>query len=287
MEWTLRELTYLSTVSTAGSFTEAAARLHVSQAAVSRTIASLERIFGEPLLLRIPRGCILTSSGEQFLLRARRVLSEADRLTEFIKSRTESLRLGYAWAALGRHTTAFQRAWAATEGRPDLRLVKHNSPTAGLDEGTCDVAILRASADSSRFESVIVGLERRFAVFAADDHAWARRRTFSMPEVATRTVVIDPRTGTTSPQLWGDAESAPKSLIETEDVDMWLDAIAAGRGVGTTAEATAHHHQRPGVVYRPIKDGPRIPVRVVWRKNDPPSHLSELVNEITHLYSED
>ena len=56
MEWDLRELRFFVTAADAGSFTEAAERLYVSQAAVSRTIASLERSVGETLLRRIPRG---------------------------------------------------------------------------------------------------------------------------------------------------------------------------------------------------------------------------------------
>lgn len=285
MDWTLRELRFLAAVADAGSFTDAAARLHVSQAAVSRTIAGLERTLGERLLRRVPRGCELTRTGEQVLERARRVLGEAARFTEFIGTRSDSLRLGYAWAALGAHTTALQRRWAAKNDRVELRLVKHNSPTAGLVEGASDASILRTPADPARFDSVIVGLERRVVAFAADDPEWARRRSLTMAEVAARTVVVDPRAGTTTPQLWRDGADRPSSFIETEDVDMWLDAIAAGRGVGTTAEATASHHQRPGVVFRPLRDGPRIPVRLAWWRNDPPRPLAELIDEVTQLYS--
>src|SRR5262245_54306511 len=64
-----------------------------------------------------------------------------------------------------------------------------------------------------------------------------------------------------------------------------LDAIAAGRGVGTTAEATAHHHPRPGVTYRPIKDGPRIAVRLLWWRDQRPAGLRHLIDAATTLYA--
>jgi DNA-binding transcriptional LysR family regulator len=105
-----------------------------------------------------------------------------------------------------------------------------------------------------------------------------------MAEIADRTVIIDPRVGTTSSRLWHGADHPPQ-FIESTDVDGWLDAIAAGRGVGTTAEATAHHHLRPGVAYRPIKDGPRIPVRLAWWRDHPPNGLGDLVDAITRLYA--
>ncbi len=284
MEWSLRELRFFVTAAESGSFTDAAAQLHVSQAAVSRTIAGLEKTVGDRLLWRVPRGCELTSTGQQVLPHARRVLSEAERFTEFLTSRQGVLRLGYAWAALGRHTARLQRDWAQRHDVIELELARHNTPTAGLAEGLCDVAIVRIPVDEKRFDSVVVGLERRLAVFASDDPQWSRRRQLSMAEIADRTVIIDPRVGTTSSQLWSGAEHPPR-FIESTDVDSWLDAIAAGRGVGTTAEATAHHHPRPGVTYRPIKDGPRIPVRLAWWRDNRLNGLRDLVDAITQLYA--
>ncbi|MEV7648538.1 LysR substrate-binding domain-containing protein [Arthrobacter sp. NPDC089319] len=185
---------------------------------------------------------------------------------------------------MGRHTTRLQRDWARQHDSIDLDLVRHNSPTAGLAEGLCDVAIVRQPVDENRFDSLVVGLERRLVAFASDDPHWSRRRQLSMAEIADRTVIIDPRVGTTSSRLWIGADHPPR-FLESSDVDNWLDAIAAGRGVGTTAEATAHHHVRPGVSYRPIKDGPRIAVRLAWRHNERPNGLDDLVDAVTWLYA--
>ena len=284
MDWSLRELRYFVTAADVGSFTDAAGELHVSQAAVSRTIASLERAVGDRVLRRIPRGCEPTATGQQLLPHARRVLAEADRFSDFLRSRHSTLRLGYAWAGLGRHTAALQRTWARDHDDIDLELVKRNTPTAGLVEGSCDVAILRRAADDPRLASVVVGLERRVVAFASDDPQWARRRSLSMAELAERTILIDSRTGSTTGELWAELPIRP-IFVESGDVDQWLDAIAAGKAVGTTAEATARHHQRPGVTYRPVKDGPRIPVRLVWWREDRPRGLAELVDVVTRLYA--
>ena len=284
MEWSLRELRVFVAAADAGSFTDAAAALHLSQASVSRTIAGLERTLGERLLRRVPWGCELTASGQQILPHARRLLADGERFTEFLTSRHDVLRLGYAWAALGRHTARLQREWDARRDTVRLELVRHNSPTAGLAEGRCDVAVVRREVDEKRCDSLVVGLERRLVAFASDDPQWSRRRSLSMAEIADRTVIIDPRVGNTSSQLWSDADRPPE-FVESSDVDSWLDAIAAGRGVGTTAEATAHHHLRPGVSYRPIKDGPRIPVRLAWWRDHRPHGLGDLVDAVTRLYA--
>ncbi len=283
---TLRELQVFVACAEAGSFTDAANELHVSQAAVSRTIASFEREIGDRVLRRIPRGCELTGTGHLVLPQARKLLAEAQRFQQFLETRHGQLRLGYAWAGLGHHTAPLQRQWAADHGHVELDLVRHNSKTAGLAEGLCDVAFVRTPVDAKRFDSVVVGLERRLVAFAADDREWARRRKLSLAEIAQRTVVIDLRVGTTSAELWHESGSVPH-FIESIDVDSWLDAIAAGRGVGITADATAYHHARPGIAYRPVKDGPRIPVRLAWSRGDRPKGVSDLVDMVTELYAAD
>lgn len=284
MQWNLRELTFFVTAADAGSFTDAASRLYVSQAAVSRTIAGLERGLGCALLRRVPRGCELTGAGAQILPHARRLLAEAERFTEFMSTRHSVLRLGYAWAALGKHTAPLQREWNRTHPELELELGRHYSPTAGLAEGLCDVAVLRREVDTERFESVIVGLEKRLVAFASDDPLWSRRRQLRMAEIAERTILIDPRGGNTSIELWAKAEHPPR-FIETTDVDEWLNAIAAGRGVGTSAEATAHHHSRHGVSFRAVSDGPRIPVRIAWWRGQAPEGLGDLIDAVTGLYA--
>ena len=155
-----------------------------------------------------------------------------------------------------------------------------------MSEGLCDAAIVRIPVNDKRFDSVVVGLERRLVAFASDDPLWSQRERVTMGEIAERTVIIDPRTGTTNIQLWSGLEHTPK-VIESNDVDSWLDAIAAGQGVGTTAEATAHHHPRPGISYRPITDGPRIPVRLVWWHDEQPAGLNDLIGTVTQLYASD
>jgi DNA-binding transcriptional LysR family regulator len=285
MEWTIRELQYFVTAADAGSFTDAAARLFVSQAAVSRTIASLETRIGDRVLRRVPRGCELTSIGQQLLPQARRVLAEAAKFTEFVSNRESTLRLGYSWAALGQHTTPLQRGWADAQKAIRLELIRHNTPMAGLAEGMCDVAIVRGDVDEKRFDSVIVGLERRLVAFASDDSDWARRRVVRLSDIATRTVVIDPRTGTTNSGLWTRSGEQP-AFVAVTDVNEWLDSIAAGHGVGVTAEATAHHHPRAGVTYLPVKDGPRIPVRLAWWRDDPTPGLMTLIDSVTALYAD-
>lgn len=66
-------------VAEAGSFTEGARRLHMSQPALSRQIASLEESLGAKLFHRHARGLVLTHEGEQLHESTREVSDRIDR----------------------------------------------------------------------------------------------------------------------------------------------------------------------------------------------------------------
>lgn len=281
MDVELRQLRCLVAIVDAGTFTDAAIELGVSQAAVSRTLASLESSLGVRLLRRTSREVVPTTVGTQVLTRARRLLADADDLVREATSGHTRLRVGYAWSALGRHTVEFQRRWPALHPDVELQLVRTNSATSGLAEGACDVAVLRTEPDERRFEAVIVGLERRYCAMAADD-PWARRRFVRLAEISRRRLVIDRRTGSTTTDLW-PPDSRP-AVEHTLDVDDWLSVIAGGRCVGITAESTVDQYQRTGVVFRPVRDAGPIPVRLVWWRDDPPPHARSAVTLLTGLY---
>ena len=277
----LRHLRCLVAIVDAGTLTDAAAQLGVSQAAVSRTLAGLETELGVRLLRRTARAVGLTAAGQRVLPRARRLLSDADQLVAEAAGGAELLRIGHAWSAMGRHTLDFQRRWAAQHPSVAVQLVRTNSATAGLAEGACDVAVVRVAPDARRFDSALVGVERRLCAVAADD-PWARRRSLRLADVAERTLLIDRRTGTTTPELW--PEGARPAVEYTTDVDDWMTVIATGRCVGVTAEGTAAQYRRPGVVYRPIRDAEPIAVRLAWWREDPHPATAAAVALLTELY---
>jgi DNA-binding transcriptional LysR family regulator len=65
-------------VAEAGSFSRAAERIYLTQPAISKRIAALEREIGARLFDRIGRGIHLTPAGEALLNRARAVLKELE-----------------------------------------------------------------------------------------------------------------------------------------------------------------------------------------------------------------
>ena len=281
MDLELRQLRCLVAIVDAGTFTDAAIELGVSQAAVSRNLLGLERVLGVRLLHRTSRTITPTTAGVQVLNRARHLLAEADDLVREATTGHARLRIGHAWSALGSHTAEFQRIWATRYPDVELLLVRTNTATGGLAEGLCDLAIVRVPIDSHRFAHVTVADERRYCVLAADD-PWARRRSMTLDELRERTLLIDRRTGTTSVDLW--PEGLRPRLEYTQDIDDWLAAIATGRYVGMTPESTATQYRRDGIVYRPVRDAPPVPVHLAWRRHDPHPATHAAIALATELY---
>ncbi|MFI9842148.1 LysR family transcriptional regulator [Nonomuraea sp. NPDC051941] len=282
-ELELRHLRCLVAIVDTGSFTDAGIELGLSQAAVSRTLLALERILGVRLLHRTSRTLTPTTAGVQVLARARHLLAEADELVHQATTGHTRLRIGHAWSAMGRHTAEFQRRWHDRYPGIELHLIRHNTPTGGLAEGLCDLAVVRTPIDTRRYAHALVGHERRYLALASDD-PWAGRRNIRLDEIRERTLVVDRRTGTTTLDLW--PEGARPATEYTHDIDDWLAAIATGRRVGVTPQATANQYRRDGITYRPLRDADPVPVHLIWRRHDPHPATHAAVALLADLYRE-
>ncbi|RBY80627.1 LysR family transcriptional regulator [Geodermatophilus sp. TF02-6] len=283
MDFEVRQLRALLAVVDAGTFTGAADVLGTSQASVSRTIAALERVLGARVLQRTTREVSLTPVGARVAGHARRVLEEVAAIRRAGDRARGNLRVGYAWSALGRHTTAVQRRWSQDHPGSALVFVHANSPTAGLTEGAVDVSVLRRPVGDARLRTALLGVERRYAAVAADDPL-ARRRSLSLNDFAGRTIAVDPLTGTTTEELWSPP-AAPAAVRTVHGIEDWLTVIAAGQAVGISAEATAAQHPRSGVAYRLVRDAPPLPVWLAWWADSPPPNLDTFVHLVCEQYA--
>ena len=74
----LRQFTYVNMVARYGSFTKAAAKLFISQPALSNYISKVEEELGVRLFDRSANPLILTYAGEQYLKRTKKILTQID-----------------------------------------------------------------------------------------------------------------------------------------------------------------------------------------------------------------
>lgn len=97
MKISLRQLTYFVALSETQSFGVAAARVNISQPALSQQIKELETVLGVQLIERLPREARLTRAGNEVLTRARSILADVHDLEQAVRWQdglTGRLRLG-------------------------------------------------------------------------------------------------------------------------------------------------------------------------------------------------
>ena len=95
----LTHLRYMVEVERHGSITKAAAALYMGQPNLSKAIKELEREFGVPIFRRSAKGVIPTEKGKEFLLHAKAILSQVEKMEQL--SREDTARRGYAVAFCG------------------------------------------------------------------------------------------------------------------------------------------------------------------------------------------
>ncbi len=81
----LRSIQYFVQIANEGSITRTAGKLGVAQPALTRHVKQLEAELGTQLLMRLPRGVRLTTSGRDFLEHARRIILEVARAKEHVR----------------------------------------------------------------------------------------------------------------------------------------------------------------------------------------------------------
>lgn len=264
----LRHLRAFLAIAAEGGITRAAARLHVTQPALSRTLRQLETHLGVTLADRSTHHLELTPAGVAFRDRAAAAVAAVDEVLDPARAGTWPLRLGHAWSALGEHTGALLRAW--DEAYPDvpLRLLRIDDRTAGLSDGRTDAAVLRDPGEIAGVHTECLLSEARLAAVPADGDL-ARRPRLTLADLTVLPIAINTVTGTTSLDLW-PPDAAPPATVEVANTDDWLAAITAGRAAGVTSVATAAMYPHPAVAYVPLTDAPPLHLHVAWRL--PPTH---------------
>lgn len=163
-----RDLRYFVTIAEELNFTQAAERLFVSQPALSKQIRMVEKQLGARLFHRDRRAVRLTAVGEALLPHAGRVLAAweaAEAAVETAKAaERHTLVIGMSTSP-GRGLLPALRTRLVSkypDARPVLRQVNWADPSAGLADGSSDVAFVWLPLpDSDRYRYAVVAQEPR------------------------------------------------------------------------------------------------------------------------------
>jgi LysR family transcriptional regulator, regulator of abg operon len=262
-------LALLATLSDAGSLSAAARAAGVTQPALTKQLARLERQLGVPLFVRSIRGVAPTEYGQALLPRARIVRAQLAQAAETLQQ-LRGLREGQVCVAMSHLATVrlvpgvlplFRARWPGVR----LRLV---APTfaqlmTGLREGLPDMAVVQLPGEDPGPEFVVRPLlETTLAAVVRPGHPLARVTTLSALAEAKVEWVLpseDSATGRSLREAFRRARlPAPRCTVTCETLT-GVEAIVRATDLVAAMPAEVHDARcaASGLLRLPLAPAPR------------------------------
>ncbi|MFI2644592.1 LysR family transcriptional regulator [Streptomyces sp. NPDC018610] len=275
----VRDLRYFVTVAEELHFTRAAERLYVSQPALSKQIRALERQLGVELFRRTPQGTVLTEAGGELVPHARRVLADWDRgaaaVAEVRAARRATLVVGMSTSpGRGGLLPAIRSRFTAAEPRAAVRLRQAgwDDPTAGLADGTVDVAFVWLPLPGAGDYGWTVVAEEPRLVALPETHPLACRAEIDFADLAGEPFLALPRAAGPLRDHWLalDARGGAEPVVgaEVASTEETYEALVAGLGVCLVAAGNVPLVSLGGVTARPVRGIGPSRYALAWRRED-------------------
>lgn len=276
----LRQLEYFLAVADDLHFGRGAARLFISQPALSQAIARLERALEVQLFVRTRHGVQLTDAGAALVPRARQLLADCDEAMAHARraGRGEGglLRLGVALLADHLMAPAMEALAVECPGMAvDQATAMSERLLALLREGNIDVALVHKVPALATLEGVHSELVRmcRLAVLVSSANPLAGRDIVALRDLHDQTFFQNTRSlePSASGAFDGMCRSfggfAPKVLAARFTIPYGpaLKLVADGKAVTVVPEGTARAAPLSGITEVPIESPPVAQIAMAWR----------------------
>ncbi|HYX28989.1 MAG TPA: LysR family transcriptional regulator [Pyrinomonadaceae bacterium] len=237
----IRQLKAFVAIAESGTFTAGAARVHVTQAAISMQIRQLENETGAQLFVRAPRKVILTEAGEKLLERAYVILREHDAALEEMAALTGAhrgrLRIGSASAMV----SADPLPQILRELRKSHEVVE-TSVSSGTSEelvqqvlaGELDVAFVSLPVEARGIQTELLSEDYLVAI-ASPQHKLANQKVVSAYALAGEKLILGERGGNTRrliDQFFSQAGVTPRVIMELSRLAAIKRMVEEDMGVG-------------------------------------------------------
>lgn len=221
----------------AGGFTRGAARLGLSQPAVTVQVRALEQAYGVELFRRKGQRTELTEFGREVFRQAQQLFARLDDLEQVLAAagslRTGRLALGADGPfAVMDLLAAFLRRYPGV--RVTMRLGNATRALADLREGQTDVAVLNLIERGEDLVSRPLLRDRLVALVSAG-HAWDERAVVGLEELSGAPLLLREPGSATRTLLVDACDAAglvPRVALELGSREAVREAALAGLGVG-------------------------------------------------------
>ncbi|MFY9933363.1 MAG: LysR family transcriptional regulator [Streptosporangiaceae bacterium] len=274
-------------VTKAGQFSEAAADLSLTQQAVSKRVAALEKDLGVRLLTRTARGVQLTTHGQAFLPHAQELLRAEERAAASVRPGRRALRVDVIGRRLA--PASLLRDFHRVHPRIELDLVTlfdAGAAVAAVRSGAVDASFRAVTAPRELPDGIkaVRVLDEPVELLTGPAHELAAASAVTPGQLAGHRVWMPTIVaGTEWAAFYDDLAAAFGLAIEVTGPDFGteplLDVLARSPAIATfVGEQTrvlwpGHYDLRRIPVRDPV---PVYPHSLVWRRDNPHPALTAL-----------
>ena len=240
MAFDLAQLRTFRTVAETSSFTRAAARLYITQSAVSHQIKALEDELGEALFIRTRHGVRLAEAGQAVLEHVDRIFEEVEALRRRL-GHDEDQPVGRVRAAAATqalvhlfapHFRAFMEAYPRVEV-VFRSTVSTDKTVADILAGVADVGFASKPVYSATLQVTDLFEDELLLVVSAT-HRLARATVATVKDIRTERLILFERGASirrASDQFFADAGIKPDLALESNDTDFIKLMVQNGVGI--------------------------------------------------------
>ena len=282
----LRTLRSFLAVAREENVTRAARQLHITQPALSRQLADLEREVGCQLLVREPRGVTLTEQGMLLRKRADEIVRLAVRTERELQAPAAEVG-GDVWVGGGESRTMALVAQVATEiavEHPGVRLRIHSGNGTDvierIDRGLLDFGVIFGGEQSPRHEWLRLPHDDRWGVLVRHDHPLASQESVAFDDLRGERLIVSSETG----ELADDASTMFRRMI-SEGFDVAATytllynaslLVEEGLGVAICFDGIVNTGEGTPFAFVPLTDTQTTPSHLIWKRFQPLSRACEL-----------
>ena len=269
------------------SVTRAAERLHITRAALSKTLAAVEDSLGVELYERTGTGLLPTPYGVALARHARVILgdllSAEEELGEISAERNERLAVGAFFTAMPALLPQALARLARTAPRSVVTVREGNmfELLGGLRDGDFDLIVGRVMQDFVQQEVAVVGLyeEDMHAVCRAG-HPLAHGRPVSWRDACAHPWILPPKESpmrrSFQARLRDEGVAPPAVIVEAMSVPFTFGLLASSETIAIMSTyATRAAMANGGFATLPLEVPPLpAPMGIAWRRDRPQSPLA-------------
>ena len=281
-------LKYFLAVARAGNLTRASETLHISQPALSRRLAELERELGHPLFVRGARGMTLTEKGALLMRRAEDLVELAERIESEIRADDVKGLSGTIAIGAG-ETVAFAPVADAIKSlcaeNPNLRIdiTSGNGEDiqARIQSGTIDLGLFVGPGRYKGYDHIAMPHVLRWGLIMRRDAPLASRQSIrakdldGIPILLTRQMMV----GEFLSGWLGHACGALNIVCTYNLAYNAALMVAAGLGSAICIDDVIPAAFADSIVFRPFAPALSSDAYLAWRKDVPLSPAANALVE--------